>query len=163
MDKLKCGRMDLRTTKGNELTIVRWKDNKSMYAASNCDSSEPISIVQRWSKGTQAKIAVPQPFLIDKYKGMSGIESIKLLQHIALEIKPKSGGGHSLFGFQTWLCKILGYCTIPTKHQNTFTLSTCVLTRNSKHISNKLCLISESVWSPLRKDFTCKRMGQWWH
>lgn len=47
MDKLKCGRMDLRTTKGNELTIVRWKDNKSMYAASNCDSSEPISIVQR--------------------------------------------------------------------------------------------------------------------
>ena len=32
--------MDRRTTAGNELTIVRWKDNKSVYVASNCDSSE---------------------------------------------------------------------------------------------------------------------------
>ena len=32
--------MDRRTTAGNELTIVRWKGSKSVYVASNCDSSE---------------------------------------------------------------------------------------------------------------------------
>ena len=33
--------MNRRTTTGNELTIVRWKDKKPVYVASNCDSSEP--------------------------------------------------------------------------------------------------------------------------
>ena len=47
--------MDRRTTSGNELTTV----NKSMYVASNCDLSEPISTAQRWNKDIQAKIAAP--------------------------------------------------------------------------------------------------------
>ena len=32
--------MNRRTTTGNELTIVRWKDKNPVYVASNCDSSE---------------------------------------------------------------------------------------------------------------------------
>ena len=39
--------MDRRTITGNELTMVGWKDNKSVYVASNCGLSEPISTVQR--------------------------------------------------------------------------------------------------------------------
>ena len=30
--------MDYRTTNKNKLIIVGWKDNKSVYVASNCDS-----------------------------------------------------------------------------------------------------------------------------
>ena len=41
----------------NVLTIVGWKDNKSVYVVSNCGSSEPISTVHRWNKDTQTKIA----------------------------------------------------------------------------------------------------------
>ena len=59
--------MDHRTTTRNGLTTVGWKKNNSVYAASNCDSSEPMSTVQRSSKDTQAKIAVSQPFFIDQY------------------------------------------------------------------------------------------------
>ena len=59
--------MDRRTTTGNELIIVGWKDYKSVYVASNSESSEPMSTVQRWKKDTQAKITAPQPFFIDQY------------------------------------------------------------------------------------------------
>ena len=46
-----------------------------MYVAPS-DSSKPRSTVQRWNKDTEAKIAVPQSFLIDQYnKGMSGAEN----------------------------------------------------------------------------------------
>ena len=39
--------MDTRTTIENEPNIVGWKDNKSVYVLSNCNSREPISIVQQ--------------------------------------------------------------------------------------------------------------------
>ena len=43
IDKFKRGELDYRTTSSDELTIVGWKDNKSVYVASNCDSIEPMS------------------------------------------------------------------------------------------------------------------------
>ena len=103
INKFKRGEMDRRTTTGNELTLVGWKDNKSLYVALDCDSSELMPVKQRWNKDTQTKIAVPQPFLIDQYnKGMwmGQTEPIKILQIIASELKPKSDGRLSLFGFQ---------------------------------------------------------------
>ena len=42
IDKFKRCEIDRRTTTGNEISIVGWKDNKSAYVASNCDSSEPM-------------------------------------------------------------------------------------------------------------------------
>ena len=75
IDKFKRGEMDYRTTGSGELTIVGWKDNKSVYVASNCDSVEPMSSVQRWNKETKGKISVTQPYLIDQYnKGMGGVD-----------------------------------------------------------------------------------------
>ena len=75
--------MDRRTTTGNELIIVGWKDNKSVYVATNSESSEPMSTVQRWKKDTQAKIAVPQPFFIDQYnKRIGGVDRAN--QNIAI-------------------------------------------------------------------------------
>ena len=57
------------------MTIVGWKDNKSVRVASNCDSIEPISSVQRWNKETRCKVSVPQPHMIDQYnKGMGGVD-----------------------------------------------------------------------------------------
>ena len=84
IDKFKRGEMDRRTATGNELTIVGWKDNKSVYVASNCDSNESMSTLQGWNKDTQAKIAVPQPFFIDQYnKGTVGVD--KANQNIATD------------------------------------------------------------------------------
>ena len=64
----------------------------------------PMSTAQRWNKYTQAKIAVPQPFLIDQYKKVTGglgrANQHIIISNITSQLKPKSGGGHSLFGFQ---------------------------------------------------------------
>ena len=66
IDKLKHVEMNRKTAKRNELTKVKWKDNKSVDVALNCDSGEPMSTVKTWNKYTQAK-----PFLIAQYnKGM---------------------------------------------------------------------------------------------
>ena len=63
-----------RITTGNGLTIVGRKDKKSVYLASNCDSSELMSTGQTWNKDTEGQIVVPQPFLTDRYnKGMGGV------------------------------------------------------------------------------------------
>ena len=54
--KFKHGEMDRRTTTGNELTIVRWKDSKSVCIASNCDSSEPMSQLYKDGKKKTPRI-----------------------------------------------------------------------------------------------------------
>ena len=83
--------LDRRTATRNELTIVGWKDNKSVYVASNCDSNESVSTLQGWNKDTQAKIAVPQPFFIDQYnKGTGGVDKANqniATDHIAIKTK----------------------------------------------------------------------------
>ena len=83
--------MDHRTATGNELTIVGWKDNKSVYVASNCGSNESMSTLQGWNKDTQAKIAAPQPFFTDQYnKGTVGVDKANqniATDHIAIKTK----------------------------------------------------------------------------
>ena len=83
--------MDGRTATGNELTIVGWKDNKSVYVASNCRSNESMSTLQGWNKDTQAKIAAPQPFFTDQYnKGTVGVDKANqniATDHIAIKTK----------------------------------------------------------------------------
>ena len=65
--------MDFRTAKSEDLIVVGWKDNKSVYLASNCDSVNPVSSVERWNRVVQAKVLVPQPHLIKRYnQGMGG-------------------------------------------------------------------------------------------
>jgi len=55
VDKLERGGMKYRTSEQSNLTVVAWKDNKSVYVASNCDSVQPLSQVQRWNKENKRK------------------------------------------------------------------------------------------------------------
>ena len=64
IDKFKQGEMDFRTAKSEDLIVVGWKDNKSVYLASNCDSVNPVSSAERWNRVVEAKVLVPQPHLI---------------------------------------------------------------------------------------------------
>ena len=75
IDKFKQGEMDFRTAKSEDLIVVGWKDNKSVYLASNCDSVNPVSSVERWNRVVQAKVLVPKPHLIKRYnQGMGGVD-----------------------------------------------------------------------------------------
>ena len=44
--KFERGATDYRTSVQNNLTVVAWKDNKSVYVASNCDTVESLSQMQ---------------------------------------------------------------------------------------------------------------------
>ena len=46
---MQCGVYNFRFDEKNEITVVRWKDNKNVTVAMNFDSIECISKVQRWS------------------------------------------------------------------------------------------------------------------
>ena len=67
--------MDYRTSAQHNLNVVAWKDNKTVYVASNHNAVEPSPQVQQRKKQKQAKVAISQLFLINQYnKGMEGVD-----------------------------------------------------------------------------------------
>ena len=75
IDKFEHEAMNYRTSAQHNLTVVAWKDNKTVYVASNRDVVEPLPQVQQRKKQKQAKVAISQLFLINQYnKGMEGVD-----------------------------------------------------------------------------------------
>ena len=75
IDKFERGVIDYLTSAQNNLTVVAWKGNRSVYIASNCNKVEVLSQVQRWNRQKQAKVAIFRPFLINQYNtGIGGVD-----------------------------------------------------------------------------------------
>ena len=43
IDKFEHGAIEYQISAQNNVTVVEWKDNKSVYVASNCDTADPVS------------------------------------------------------------------------------------------------------------------------
>nr|CAH7739582.1 unnamed protein product [Callosobruchus chinensis] len=67
MDKKERGSYDYRFETSHGKMIARWRDNKSVFLATNFDSVEPTVNVQRWIGDLKEKVSVPQPLLVNNY------------------------------------------------------------------------------------------------
>ena len=92
LDKMQRGTYDIRFDEKNETTIVRWKDNKSLAVATNFDSIECTSKLQRWSLEKRERVTILQPNLINTYnKHMEGVGHHDwLLQKHTIAIRSKN-------------------------------------------------------------------------
>ncbi len=69
------GYSDQCTVSDGSLTVVGWNDNRPVYVASNCEQSNPLSDVSRWSSAEKKKIQIPQPNMVRSYnKDMGGVD-----------------------------------------------------------------------------------------
>jgi hypothetical protein len=58
-----------------ESCVVQWKDNKAVYLASNCLTSEPMGTVSRYLNSEKGYRQLPCPRLIFEYnKHMGGVD-----------------------------------------------------------------------------------------
>lgn len=75
----------------NEITIVKWKDNKCVTAATNFDYKEPLNQVSRHQKGLKEKSKILQPSTIAQYnKNMGGVDQHDwLLEKHTIQIRAK--------------------------------------------------------------------------
>lgn len=76
------GDMDHCFDKANEITILKWRDNKCVIVGTNFASADQTSVCKRWCKSSKAepsasKIDVPIPDAVKLYnKGMGGVDKL---------------------------------------------------------------------------------------
>ena len=58
--KFERGAINYWTSAQSKSNCVAWKDNKSVYVASNCDRIKPLPQVQQWNRQKQANVAISQ-------------------------------------------------------------------------------------------------------
>ncbi|KAK9754841.1 Transposase IS4 [Popillia japonica] len=76
MDKKPRGSYDCRTDTNIKISLVRWKDNKTVTCITNYDSIEEGTCT-RYSRDSKAKITITQPRPITHYnKGMGGLDKM---------------------------------------------------------------------------------------
>ncbi|KAK9722581.1 Transposase IS4 [Popillia japonica] len=74
-NKQRQGSYDRRFDKDNKVTVVKWKDNKCVLLATNYDTIQPLSEVQRSIRSSGEQSAVPQPRVVANYsKYMGGLD-----------------------------------------------------------------------------------------
>ena len=74
MKKLERGASDVVTDNNSNLTLVRWKDNKMVTAASTFVGKMPLRKVHCYAKAQNGRAEVDQPQSIFLYnKGMGGV------------------------------------------------------------------------------------------
>lgn len=57
------------------VSVIKWKDNKSVVLMSTNVGSQPIATCSRWSREENRRIQLPQPCVIKQYnKNMGGID-----------------------------------------------------------------------------------------
>lgn len=57
------------------VAVVKWKDNKSVFLASNCSGVESNMVVKRWETKVRAYIDVTAPQIVANYnKYMGGVD-----------------------------------------------------------------------------------------
>lgn len=75
MDKKPRGFYNYQSDVGQKVSLVRWRDNKSVIYIMNYDSIIEESSCTRYSRDNKAKIAVTQPKFIANYnKGMETVD-----------------------------------------------------------------------------------------
>ncbi|XP_049880345.1 piggyBac transposable element-derived protein 3-like [Pectinophora gossypiella] len=58
-----------------DITIVKWKDNKSVLMASNCTGVGEATLVKRWDKNTKTYVNISAPKVIEVYnQKMGGVD-----------------------------------------------------------------------------------------
>jgi len=55
-----------------DLMILAWKDNQTVYMASNCDGLTPMQECQRYSQKDKKYVTVPQPLTVRRYNASMG-------------------------------------------------------------------------------------------
>ncbi|GFY00253.1 piggyBac transposable element-derived protein 2 [Trichonephila clavipes] len=92
------GSYDYYFDEKNEITIVKWKDNKCVTTATNCDYIEPLIQVSRHQKGLKEKSQILQPTTVHQYKkNMGGVNQHDcFLEKHTIQILGKDGTGQSL-------------------------------------------------------------------
>ena len=64
----------------SDVNVIQWFDNKSVLAASNFLSINPIVDVKRWDKKAKKYIHVPRPNIVGKYnRAMGGTDLYDML------------------------------------------------------------------------------------
>lgn len=58
---------DKKVREDDNISVVKWKDNKYVILLSSHSASEPLTSCKRWSKEEHKKIDVPQPQVVHLY------------------------------------------------------------------------------------------------
>lgn len=110
-NKLSRGSTSLATSKDN-ITAVRWFDNKEVHTASTYAGVEPTDLVRRWDKKTKSYISVSRPFAIGEYnKYMGGVDlNDRMVAHYPHGFKNKKWYLRIFYHFlnvalvNSWIC-----------------------------------------------------------
>ncbi|GFR17770.1 piggyBac transposable element-derived protein 2 [Trichonephila clavata] len=74
LERKNCASHDYCFDKKNEITIVKWKDNKCVTIVTNFDYKEPLIQVSRHQKGLKEKSQILQSNTNHQYnKNMGGV------------------------------------------------------------------------------------------
>lgn len=65
-------RGDVEVVYSQDLMILAWKDNQTVYMASNCDGLTPMQECQRYSQKDKKYVTVPQPLTVRRYNASMG-------------------------------------------------------------------------------------------
>ena len=80
MKKKGRGSTDFKILSDENITIVRWFDNKPVNLISSYVAVEPIDIVRRYDQREKIYIDVPQPSTVKVYKTyMGGIDKLDMM------------------------------------------------------------------------------------
>lgn len=109
--KLSRGSTSLATSKDN-VTIVRWLDNREVHTASTYAGVEPTSFSRKWDKKSKARISVEMPFCISEYRNfMGGVDfNDRMVAHYPHGFKSKKWYLRIFFHFlnvalvNAWIC-----------------------------------------------------------
>lgn len=60
------------TTSDDNITVLRWKDNKAVHTISTYAGSQPEDIAKRWDRKNKKEVLVERPFAIQQYNMFMG-------------------------------------------------------------------------------------------
>jgi len=74
------GSFDYRVEESEQVTVVKWYDNKSVHAASNWQGLNPLDTCRRFDRKQKCYVEVQRPALIESYnKSMGGVDKADYL------------------------------------------------------------------------------------
>lgn len=116
-EKLKPGKVMFRgestfATSSDNITILRWKDNKEVHMISSFAGLHPQDITKRWDSKTRQYIDVSRPYVIQQYNMyMGGVDlANRMIAHYPHGLKNKKWYIRIFFHFiniaivNAWLC-----------------------------------------------------------
>jgi len=85
------GSYDVKTEENQNISVVKWYDNKYVHVASTNKGLQPIDYVKRWCAKEKKYIEVPRPAAIKGYnQNMGGVDLHDMLVELyRIDIRPK--------------------------------------------------------------------------